>query len=350
MLIDEWQEVPTVLGAVKRSIDADAGAGRFLLTGSVNARLNSQTWPGTGRVVPIHATPMAERELEGNQHRPSFIDQIARDGSGILKTPPTELDLRDYLDRALRGGFPEPALRYRRRAGARWYEGYWDQIYSRDVVPDSRDRNPDRVRRFVHAFILNSASTVELTKLTQAAELARNTAQEYEQLLKNLFLVEAVPAWTQHRLKRLTKAPKRVMSDSGLLAAALRLDMDSIIRDGRLVGQILETFVIAQWRAELEASGLSPRLYHLRQQQGRHEIDLIVELPGDRVIAVEIKADAAPNHKAAVHLDWLAQEIGDRFAAGIVLHTVPHSFALSDMIHAVPISALWQLDRRPPDP
>ena len=53
ILLDEWQEVPELLGAVKRAVDAEARPGRFLLTGSVRAELENQTWPGTGRLVRL---------------------------------------------------------------------------------------------------------------------------------------------------------------------------------------------------------------------------------------------------------------------------------------------------------
>jgi len=46
-LLDEWQAVPEVLGAIKRAVDDDPRPGRFLLTGSVRAELGAQTWPGT---------------------------------------------------------------------------------------------------------------------------------------------------------------------------------------------------------------------------------------------------------------------------------------------------------------
>jgi predicted AAA+ superfamily ATPase len=49
VLLDEWVEVPTILGAVKHIVDDDPRPGRFLLTGSVKADLEAATWPGTGR-------------------------------------------------------------------------------------------------------------------------------------------------------------------------------------------------------------------------------------------------------------------------------------------------------------
>lgn len=53
VLLDEWQSVPAVLGAVKRAVDSDPRAGRFLLTGSVRADLEAETWPGTGMLVCV---------------------------------------------------------------------------------------------------------------------------------------------------------------------------------------------------------------------------------------------------------------------------------------------------------
>ncbi|HQU00509.1 MAG TPA: AAA family ATPase, partial [Acidimicrobiales bacterium] len=42
VLLDEWQEVPNVLGAVKRVVDRDPTPGQFILTGSVRAELHNE--------------------------------------------------------------------------------------------------------------------------------------------------------------------------------------------------------------------------------------------------------------------------------------------------------------------
>ena len=47
ILIDEWQVVPQILGAVKRSVDARPDRGRFIITGSARSDLDSETLPGT---------------------------------------------------------------------------------------------------------------------------------------------------------------------------------------------------------------------------------------------------------------------------------------------------------------
>ena len=64
--------------------------------------------------------------------------------------------------------------------------------------------------------------------------------------------------------------------------------------DGRLLGQLLDIFVSAQLRAEVETAESRPRLYHMRQEHGHHEVDIIAELGGRRIVGIEIKATSAP--------------------------------------------------------
>jgi len=160
-------------------------------------------------------------------------------------------------------------------------------------------------------------------------------------MLTNLFVVEAVPAWMTNRFKRLARSPKRYVIDAGLVSAALRVDAAGVMRDGNLLGRVLDSFVMAQVRGEISVSASGLRPYHLRQQQGRHEVDVVLEAANGRVIGVEVKAEAAPTLRSARHLSWLRDELGDRFIAGVVLHTGPRPFVLGDRLSALPISALW---------
>ena len=89
---------------------------------------------------------------------------------------------------------------------------------------------------------------------------------------------------------------------------------------------------MSQLRAELTVAEARPRLYHLRQEQGRREIDLVAELGAERVIALEVKANSAPGRDSGRHLAWLRYEIGDRFVAGVVLHTSTRSYPLGERI------------------
>ena len=75
ILLDEWQSVPSVLGAVKRAADEEPHPGRFLLTGGVHADLETETWPGTGRVVRLPMYGLTQREVVGRAEGISFVDR-----------------------------------------------------------------------------------------------------------------------------------------------------------------------------------------------------------------------------------------------------------------------------------
>jgi uncharacterized protein len=339
VLLDEWQEVPELLGAVKRAVDTEPRPGRYLLTGSVRADLAANTWPGTGRLIRIAMYPMSTSERLERAHVRPLLDRLSQ--AEAIAVPASPPDLRGYVELAIQGGFPEAALSLSAAVRQRWIESYVDQLLTRDVQRVEAGRDPARLRRYFEAYALNSAGIVEDKTLYDSAGINRKTALAYEQLLTNLWVVDAVPAWSSNRLKRLVSSPKRYLVDPALLAGILRADVNAVMRDGNLLGRFVETFAVAQLRAELAIAESRPRLYHLRQEQGRREIDLIAELGAERIVGIEIKADSAPGKSEASHLAWLRDELGERFVAGVVLHTGPRSYALGERIHALPICTLW---------
>lgn len=343
VLLDEWQSVPGVLGAVRRAVEQRPTANRFLVTGSVRAELDNQVWPATGRLVRVAMYPMTVREQVGQQSGPTFLDKLA--AKEELTLPADVPDLRGYLELAMQGGFPDPALRLTGSAHRAWLESYIADLLTHDVQQleqsTTKQRDPRRLRQYFEAYALNSAGIVDDKTLVQAAGVNRATAASYEHLLTRLLIVEQVPAWTSNRLKRLVRQPKRYVIDPALVAAALRVDVNGILGDGDLLGRILDTFVLAQLRPELDCSATQPRLHHLRTKEGRQEIDLIVELAGEQLVAIEVKASAGPTAADAKHLTWLRDEVQHRFVAGIVLHTGPHIYQLDEKIFAVPMAAMW---------
>jgi len=348
VLLDEWQAVPGVLGAVKRAVDTDPRPGRFLLTGSVRADLDEPTWPGTGRVVRLAMYPLTVAEQRGHADVVPLLDRLAR--GDILHVPADPPDLRGYIELALRGGFPEAALSQSTLARQRWLESYVEQLVTRDAMHVDGGRDPERLRRFFEAYALNSAGLADDATLHRAAGINRKTGQAYERLLTNLMVVDAAPAWTTNRLKRLVQTPKRYLVDPSLMVGILRVDEDAVVRDGDLLGRVLDTFVAAQLRSELVVAAARPRLYHLRQQAQRREIDLLAELGAGRVVGIEVKAHAGPGRDAARHLVWLRDQLGDRFVAGVVLHTGSRAYELDERIVAAPICTLWASEPAMPDP
>ncbi len=222
----------------------------------------------------------------------------------------------------------------------RWLESYVDQLLTQDAQTLEPGRDPARLRRYFEAYALSSAKAVNDATLLEAARIDRRTAAAYERLLANLRVVETLPAWSSNRLKRRVRTPKRHLCDPSLLVGALGVDAAAVLREGGLLGRVLETFVVQQIRTEAAFAETSPRFYHLRTEQGRQEVGLLIEVGAGSVIGVEIKASAAPGAADAKHLVWLREQLGERFIWGAVLHTGPHSYTLGDRLLAAPISSL----------
>lgn len=341
LLIDEWQVVPDVLGAVKRAVDEGTGPGRFVLTGSTQADLTAAGWPATGRLIRAGMYGLTERELEGRAAQAAFLDRLLAEGPEQLSVSGAAPDVRGYLARALRGSFPEVALADSERARQRWLSSYLDQVVSRDVSLVGAVRDPMRLRRYLQALAASTAGIPTLKTVIDAVGIDRATAMSYDTMLESLFLTERLPAWSANRLNRLIRLPKRHLIDPAFLGPLLGIDVRAVMRDGELLGRILDSFVVAQLRADCVVSKLSPRLFHVRDANGRHEVDVLAEFANGQVVGFEVKADAAPGPDAARHLRWLKDALGDRFAAGVVLHTGPRPFRLEEAIFALPICVLW---------
>src|ERR1017187_5832592 len=159
---------------------------------------------------------MTVREQLGRVAAEPLIDRLARGAE--IAVPGERLDLRDYLDLALRSGFPEALDIGGAAARQRWLEGYVDQIITRDPAGTVGARNPALLLRYLEAYALHSAGIVEAKSLYEAAGIDKRTATSYE----NVFVVESLPAWRTNRLKRLAQAPKRYVLDARLKAGILR--------------------------------------------------------------------------------------------------------------------------------
>ncbi len=342
LLIDEWQLAPDVLVAVKQAVDDDPRPGRFILTGSSRADLQAAGWPATGRVIRVPMSTMTQRELIGNPAATSLVDLMFEDRLDEVRSGDAAPDLRWYIDTALRSGFPEANRMNSDRTRRAWLASYVDQVVLRDVaLAGGEASDPRRLRRYLRALAASTAGVVAHKTIYDAADISRVTAAAYDNLLELLYVSEQVPAWTTSRLSRLQQTSKRYLYEPALLGAIWQLDARTVLRDADLVGRLIDTFVTAQLRAECVVADAAPTLHHLRQADGRHEADLILEGPAGTIVAVEIKAAATVNADAARHLRWLRDNLGDQFAGGVVFHTGPYAYRLDDKIWSLPIAAIW---------
>lgn len=341
ILLDEWQDVPQVLGAVKRAIDDDPRPGRFLLTGSVEAELTATTWPGTGRVVRLVLHGLTQREVIQAGGGSGILTTVRKGDLAAVRIPADPPDIDGYVALAARGGFPEPALRLAPPARQIWLDSYLEHVVTRDVASAGQVRDPVRLRRYLEVLALSSAGLPADATLAETAGINKRTVDAYDRLLSSLFLLDPVPAWASNRLTRLVKRSKRYLTDPALVLAAARIDTAATLRDADLLGRLLDTLVAAQLRPEIDLLQPRARVHHLRTDAGRQEVDLVIDLGGGQVVGIEVKAGSAPTAKDARHLSWLRDELGDDFVRGIVFHTGQHPFELGERLWALPIAALW---------
>ena len=150
VLLDEWQAVPEAFSAVKRAVDAAAGHGASFSPGPPTATLKESLLRAPAASSGSRLLGMTAREQLGRV-APAALHRPAGQGRGDRRAG-GQLDLRDYLDLALRSGFPEALDIGGAAARQRWLEGYVDQIITRDPTGTVGARNPALLLRYLEAY------------------------------------------------------------------------------------------------------------------------------------------------------------------------------------------------------
>ena len=342
VLVDEWQLAPNCLAAAKRLIDTDPQPGSFLFTGSATDTLNNGAWAGTGRFIRIEMWGLTQREILRTKRTATFFDTVAaQDFDGHLELPSSLPDTNQYVDFVLNSGFPEALARTSERVRLAWLDSYVDHLVGRDVELVGEVRDIAKLRRYLAAIATNTAGVPNLQVLLNAASIDRETANRFDGLLERIFVTQQIPAWTSNRLTRVGSRRKRYLCEPALVGPLIGLDRRSIVRNADLLGRVIDSFVVSQLRPEMSLGRFPVSMHHLRQD-GKHEIDLILERRDGAVIAIEVKAGTTVDRNDARHLIWLRDQLDlNDFRAGIVFHTGKVIRRIDDRIWAVPVCAIW---------
>jgi predicted AAA+ superfamily ATPase len=345
VVIDEWNDAPDVLGAVKRAVDRGAVPGSYVLTGSLSGEAYPGRWQATGRVLDVQMQTMAAREIVGLAEGELFIDRALRPAAQWLGESggmgPGRIDLSDYLNLVALGGYPDAVAPFAPDAAGVWLRNYARQLAEIDASRLGGQVSAARFGRYLRALALSSGQTPTWEKLAETSDIDRQTAAHYGKLVERLFVGWSAEPFLSNRLKRLARTPKRFIADTGLMLALAGVGPQELVRSPELLGQALETFVANQLRAEVGAAHTPPQLSHLREHAGEHEVDLVLEYPAGQVVGIEVKASAAPGPRAHRHLSWLRDQLGDRFAAGFVFHTGLAAKEVDTRIYSLPVAAIW---------
>jgi predicted AAA+ superfamily ATPase len=287
MVIDEAQLAPDLFRAIKVAVDTNPHPGQFLLTGSsqiLALRQLPDALPGRMEIVELW--PLSQGEIDRTPDR--FVDAAFRNGPALAHT--SELRRRDYLDRAVRGGYPEAIRRTARRRAA-FFESYLTTLIERDVTALSVIERRGELRRLLALLAGRSGNLLVPNALATQSGIPRTTLTRYLELLSAVFLVKSIPAWSSGQTRRAVGAAKLAFVDSGLACHLLGQDPVRLAEPGGAAGPMLETFVLMELARQLTWSDERVRLYHYRTKDNV-EVDAVLESADGRIVAIEVKASS----------------------------------------------------------
>jgi predicted AAA+ superfamily ATPase len=342
-IIDEVQlGGDDLVRAIKVAVDTDPRPGRFVLSGSsrfLTVPTLSESLAGRLAFVDLWPLSMAERTAAPG----GFLQGIFGDPRMLLADSPWER--ARYLDAVAAGGYPEVLAITSAVARHAWYDGYLSTVINRDIQSFATIAHSEAIARLLGLVVARAGSLAVLTGLAQSVELARDTTRNYLSYLDTAYLTMSLPAWSTNLTSRLVTTAKLYPTDSGLAAHLLGVEAADLADPAHpALGPLVETFVAGELLKMLSAADLRVHLFHLRTAD-KTEIDFVLEGPGGKIVAIELKASSSPGAGALKGLRWLRGQLGDRLHAGILLHLGTESASRGDGIYSMPLSVLW--DHRP---
>lgn len=258
IFIDEVQRLPSVLNTVQVMLDRPRNPYRFLLTGSSARKLRrGQANLLPGRIHSYHLGPVAAAEV----------------GYG--------LDTRRAL---ATGTLPGILSEHDAEVRGKTLRSYAGTYLKEEIQAESLSRNLEGFARFISVVAERAGHHLDLSKLAAAAQVARQSATRYFEVLEDTLIVQRAEPFTRSANRRLVQHPKFYFFDVGVRNGLL----GGFDVSGDRIGALFEQLVFSQLAASAAAIDSDIRIASYRTAHGA-EVDFIVEL-ADRVWALELKA------------------------------------------------------------
>ncbi len=309
IILDEIQRLPEIFTTLRGVIDRRRRAGeksaQFLILGSASLDLLQQSSESlAGRI--------AYRELGGI---------TAWEGAQDKKLSADMLWVR--------GGFPSSLLAASDAESFEWRKTFIRTYLERDI-PQIGPRIPaSTLRRLWTMLAHNQRGQVNIAQLAGSLDLSARTTKRYVELLEDLLLVRTFRPWYGNIGKRLVKAPKIYIRDSGLLHTLLGLSTLEDILGHSIAGASWEGFALENLLSVLPDDAL-PWFY--RTAAGA-EIDLVIEQGTRRRIAIEIKRSLVPKPAKGFYMGCEDIKATHRF----VVYPGKEKFSLSENLTVAPL-------------
>jgi hypothetical protein len=341
LIIDEVQRFPELLSTIKMSVDTDKKPGRFLITGSANIlNLRGANESLAGRAATIILEPLSVGEIRGIKE--DFVSMLLSGDilTGLRKAIP--YTRAEYTNLIECGGYPDVQTKAAKRRRV-YFKNYLSRVLDHDADELFGLAHIDRLSKIYALLAGNPSQIYNRANLSRTVGIPESSISGYIRLIEDLCLLQTLPAWGKNYTHRAIGRPKIVLSDTGLVCSLNNITSDFLadIENGNELGPILEAFVIAEIKKQQTWSDSGYSMYHFRDRDNK-EVDIVLELDGGKIIAIEIKAASSFSQKDFAGLKTLRGLLGNRFHCGIVLHTGSEVHPFGEKLYAAPISSIWQ--------
>jgi len=278
-ILDEVQNVPEVFAYLRSRIDArPRQKGRWLLTGSQEAPLmQGVTESMAGRAAILQLLPLSARE-----------------------TPKVTI---------LRGGFPEVLARP--SVAGLWFNSYIQTYLERDVRAITAIKDLATFRRFLGLVASRHGQTLNKSDIAAPLGVSVPTVTQWLNILETTAQIILVPPYYENFGKRLVKAPKIFMADSGLACHLLGIETVNELNKSPFLGSLFEGMVAAEIIKSQLNGGERRNLYYFRDEQGL-EVDFVVPEKQGTLKLIECKATHTVTPNMARPLLRLAEAVAKR--------------------------------------
>lgn len=309
VILDEVHRVPDLFqnlrGLIDRGRRKGLRSGRFLLLGSASIDLLKQSGESlAGRIAYLELAPIDGLEVEAGE-----LDKLW-----------------------IRGGFPDSLLSASDRASQRWRQDFIRTYLERDIPMLGPRIAAETLRRFWTMLAHHQSGLLNAADFARSLGVDGKTVASYLDLMVDLLLVRRLEPWHSNAGKRLVKAPRVYIRDSGLAHTLLGLETLDDVLGHPVSGASWEGFVIETVHAAMP-EGSKVNFY--RSSAGA-EIDLVVTLPGGSRWAIEIKRSLSPKVERGFHHACIDIEPARR----IVVYPGKEAYPLSESIEVLSLRTL----------
>lgn len=308
VVIDEIQRRPDLFPLLRVLADRPGVPARFLVLGSASLDL----------------VKGVSDSLAG---RVGFVDLGGFDA--------TEVGF-DHLNTLwVRGGFPESFLSDSDESSLRWREQFVRTFLSRDIPQLGISVPSEQLRRFWSMVAHYHGQLWNASEIAGSLGVTYKTAQRYLDILVGSFMIRSLPPWIENLGKRVRKAPKIYLRDSGVFHALLRL---ATLRDLQTHPKLGASWEGLALEHVLRATGAEPGEAFHWGTHGGAELDLLL-VRGVRRWGFEFKYADAPRTTKSMRAALADLKLDALF----VVYPGELDYDLDARIHALPLRHVEKL-------